>query len=174
VKKARGKSKAEVKKMEHELRAKQQAELHALDRELAALRPKRVPKPPSPKVNDSDGSDDGETGSSDDDDAPSPGEKGPTPDVRLVVACARASRVFPAVCRVSCTCAILPLSFVGVVLIARDVQSGEQQKGPKKPSRAARRKVPPRPLPVLRSRHTRLLTPARKRNEKWNVCFVLF
>lgn len=80
VKKARGKSKAEVKKMEHELRAKQQAELHALDRELAALRPKRVPKPPSPKVNDSDGSDDGETGSSDDDDAPSPGEKGPTPD----------------------------------------------------------------------------------------------
>lgn len=73
VKKARGKSKAEVKKMEHELRAKQQAELHALDRELAALRPKRVPKPPTPKANDSD-DDDGETGSSDDD------EKGPTPE----------------------------------------------------------------------------------------------
>jgi hypothetical protein len=101
VKKARGKSKAEVKKMEHELRAKQQAELHALDRELAALRPKRVPKPPTPKANDSD--DDGETGSSDDD------EKGPTPDVRLVIACARASRVS---CRVSCACAILPLLLV--------------------------------------------------------------
>lgn len=94
MKKARGKSKAEVKKMEHELRAKQQAELHALDRELAALRPKRVPKPPTPKANDSD-DDDGETGSSDDDD-----EKGPTPEVRLVIACARASRVSRVVCRV--------------------------------------------------------------------------
>jgi len=106
VKKARGKSKAEVKKMEHELRAKQQAELHALDRELAALRPKRVPKPPTPKANDSDDDGDGETGSSDDD------EKGPTPEVRLVIACARASRVS---CRVSCACAILPLLLVALI-----------------------------------------------------------
>jgi hypothetical protein len=54
VKKTRGKPKAELKRMEHELRAKQQTELHALDRQLAAQRPKPVPKPLSPKAESDD------------------------------------------------------------------------------------------------------------------------